>query len=62
MSIDKIENSSVESKRYLKEALESQDIESIENPILKRCAEKNVDLEKGVHQAYDRMYHRHNRS
>lgn len=62
MAINKVDTNFVENQKFLKETIKNQEIESIKNPILKRCAEKDLDPQKGVHQAYDRMHHRHNRS
>lgn len=49
-----------EMTRAIKEAVQSQGSD-IENPALQRCADKPLDHEVEARQAYDRMYHTHNR-
>lgn len=61
--ISKINDSNIfENQRLVREILESQEIKDIDNPALKRCAEKPFNPEKEGIQAYDRMHHTHNRS
>lgn len=62
MSINKLDKSFVETQKSITEAMKQQEIAAIKNPILQRCAAKNSEPAKDVHQAYDRMHHRHNRS
>jgi len=57
-----IKGNSLEDQKSITESIKNQEATKIENPILKRCAEKNADPLKNVHEAYDRMYHRHSRS
>lgn len=66
MAVSRVDTSFLETQKFMKETIKQQEVDSIKNPILQRCAEKTVekaiDPSKGVHQAYDRMHHRHNRS
>jgi hypothetical protein len=66
MAINKLDTSFLETQKFIKETVKHQEVDSIKSPILQRCAEKSaetdIDPKKGVHQAYDRMHHRHNRS
>lgn len=62
MEIENVKANDVENQRSLQEIMKNQVVDDIKNPILKRCAEKVVDPQKGVHQAFDRMHHRHNRT
>lgn len=52
----------IEQQKFIRESLNSQEANIIENPALKRCAEQPILPEKSVHQAYDRMYHSHSRT
>lgn len=61
MAIEKLNNQS-EAIRFIRENAKKQEIDETQNPILQRCLEKSVDPQKSIHQAYDRMYHKHNRS
>ena len=62
MGISRVEQNHTEMQKAITETLKKQDIDSVKNPILSRCTEKGVDKPTNVHQAYDRMHHRHNRS
>lgn len=55
-----IKLSTTEMARAIKETIQSQ-AESIDNEALKRCADEPLDHEMEAKQAYDRMYHTHNR-
>lgn len=48
--------------KNIQEELKMQDTTKIRNPILQRCTEKQINPENNIHQAYDRMHHKHNRS
>lgn len=61
---DIITPSNAEQQRKIIESLKQ--IDEVEHPALKRCAEtpciSEQDPEKFARQAYDRMFHRHSRS
>ena len=59
------EQTSFEVQRAIEEALVSQDARNIENPAIKRLLEEATlekEIRPDIRQAYDRMYHTHNRS
>ena len=62
--MEKIFKNNVETQRSIIEATKL--VGEIENPALKRCIETpsviDADPEKLAKQAYDRMYHTHNRA
>ncbi len=55
--------SNPEEQKAMVEALQLHDPSTLDHPALQRCAvEAPIDSDTKAKQAYDRMYHTHNRS
>ena len=44
MAISKVDTSFLETQKFMKETIKHQEVDSIKNPILQRCAEKTADI------------------